>query len=259
MAWRHLGETFDVHGGGIDLLFPHHENELAQSRCALGVERMAQVWMHNGFLQVEGRKMAKSEGNFVTIRELLQDWGGYAWPGEALRFNLLRTHYRQPMNWTYEGLDEAHGVLWNWYTDLAGVKPAPTVPEPLISALMDDLNTAAATTVLHNLRRENDMEGLLSALQFFGLSGQVEKIGRRIQASTSFAASGRFTTSGVLSTTEGADHAAFEDKILEKVDARNSARKAKNFKEADRIRDELAAMGVELHDTKEGTTWEVKR
>ena len=106
MAWKHLGETFDIHGGGIDLVFPHHENEIAQSRCAFATTSMAQVWMHNGFLQVEGEKMAKSLGNFVTIRELLEGWQGYAWPGEALRFNMLRTHYRQPIDWAFGNLDE---------------------------------------------------------------------------------------------------------------------------------------------------------
>src|SRR6187402_1333194 len=108
MSWKHLGETFDIHGGGIDLVFPHHENEIAQSRCAFHSQMIANFWMHNGFLQVEGEKMAKSLGNFVTIHELLTGWNGYAWPGEALRFNMLRTHYRQPLDWTLVGLDEAH-------------------------------------------------------------------------------------------------------------------------------------------------------
>ena len=98
MAWKHLGETFDIHGGGIDLVFPHHENEIAQSRCAFHTPVMANYWMHNGFLQVEGEKMSKSLGNFVTIHELLKDW-----PGEAVRFAMLQTHYRQPINWTVSG------------------------------------------------------------------------------------------------------------------------------------------------------------
>ena len=106
MSWKHLGETFDIHGGGIDLVFPHHENEIAQTRCAFHSGVMANYWMHNGFLQVEGEKMAKSAGNFVTIRELLTNWEGYGWPGEALRFNMLRTQYRQPIDWTVKSLDE---------------------------------------------------------------------------------------------------------------------------------------------------------
>src|SRR5713101_7183124 len=109
MAWKHLGEVFDIHGGGIDLVFPHHENEIAQSRCVFHTPVMARTWMHNGFLQVEGEKMAKSLGNFVTIRELLQDW-----PGEILRLNMLRTHYRQPMDWTLKGLEESWKILASW-------------------------------------------------------------------------------------------------------------------------------------------------
>src|SRR6185437_15685867 len=109
MAWKHLGETFDMHGGGIDLVFPHHENEIAQSRCAFHTGVMANYWMHNGFLQVEGEKMAKSAGNFVTIHELLNSkrFGGRSWNGETLRFAMLRTHYRQPIDWTLRGLEEA--------------------------------------------------------------------------------------------------------------------------------------------------------
>src|SRR3989441_10317852 len=111
MSWKHLGETFDIHGGGIDLVLPRHENEIAQSRCAFHNQPfMANFWMHNGFLQVEGEKMAKSEGNFITIRELLEDW-----PGEVLRFNMLRTHYRQPLDWTMRGLEESSRTLDEWY------------------------------------------------------------------------------------------------------------------------------------------------
>ncbi len=116
MSWKHLGEVFDIHGGGIDLVFPHHENEIAQTCCAFGQPVMANLWMHNGFLQVEGKKMSKSLGNFLTIRQLLDDW-----PGEVLRFNMLRTHYRQPIDWTVKGLEESHTILKGWYdrTDMA--------------------------------------------------------------------------------------------------------------------------------------------
>ena len=111
MSAKHLGNVFDIHGGGIDLLFPHHENEVAQSTCAHGTKIMANVWMHNGHLQVEGQKMSKSLGNFVTINELLTNWHGFGWPGDALRFNMLRTHYKEPLDWTLQGLDEAHRIL----------------------------------------------------------------------------------------------------------------------------------------------------
>src|ERR1044071_7080918 len=114
MAREYLGETFDIHGGGIDLVFPHHENEIPQSRCAFHTPVMANYWMHNGFLQVEGEKMAKSAGNFITIREALADW-----PGVVLRFQMLRTHYRQPIDWTMKGLEESTKVLDTWYETTA--------------------------------------------------------------------------------------------------------------------------------------------
>src|SRR5262249_20083691 len=136
MSWKHLGETFDIHGGGVDLVFPHHENEIAQSRCAFHTPVMANTWMHNGFLQLEGEKMAKSLGNFVTIRELLADW-----PGEVLRFNMLRTHYHQPIDWTIRGLEESYNTLrslMDFPEFLTGADEefAPAV----LDALADDLN-----------------------------------------------------------------------------------------------------------------------
>ena len=110
MAWKHLGEKFDIHGGGIDLVFPHHENELAQTCCAFHTDRMANVWMHNGFLQLESEKMSKSLGNFFTIRDMLADW-----PGEVLRLNMLKTHYRSPLDWTVRGAEESAKTLDDWY------------------------------------------------------------------------------------------------------------------------------------------------
>src|SRR5262249_27646452 len=138
MSWKHLGETFDIHAGGIDLVFPHHENEIAQSRCAFHTKVMANWWMHNGHLQVEGAKMSKSEGNFITIHELLADW-----PGEVLRLNMLRTHYRQPIDWTERGMEESEKIIDHWY-ELVGDMPAdPEIgPDPIVmEALCDDLNT----------------------------------------------------------------------------------------------------------------------
>ena len=243
MAAAHLGQTFDIHGGGIDLVFPHHENEIAQSRCAYRTPIMAQVWMHNGFLQVEGEKMAKSAGNFVTVHELLEGWQGYAWPGEALRFNMLRTQYRQPLDWTLVGLDEAHKTLWEWYGDLEGKEPATGVPGPVLDALTDDLNTPKAITELHRLHSAGHWGGLRAALGFLGFSGERSKI-ERVRAKTATAAK--------------ADVDAL-------IGARNAARAAKNFKEADRIRGELEAMGIILKDAKDPktgeltTTWEVAR
>src|SRR3954467_15206943 len=144
MSWKHLGEVFDIHAGGIDLVFPHHENEVAQSRCSFGTPVMANTWLHNGFLQVEGEKMSKSLGNFVTIHELLatDTFGGRSWPGEVLRLAMLRTHYRQPIDWTIRALEEAERTLASWtafpgFMTGADEKLAPSVRD----ALLDDLNT----------------------------------------------------------------------------------------------------------------------
>ncbi|MFZ0092448.1 MAG: cysteine--tRNA ligase, partial [Pseudolabrys sp.] len=148
MSWKHLGETFDIHGGGIDLVFPHHENEIAQSRCAFHTPVMANFWMHNGFLQVEGEKMSKSLGNFITIHDLLKDW-----PGEAVRFTMLQTHYRQPMNWTLAGLRESQKTLDHWYELTADAAPGYLCADAL-DALLDDVNTPKAFAALHELRGE---------------------------------------------------------------------------------------------------------
>jgi cysteinyl-tRNA synthetase len=247
MAAAHLGQTFDIHGGGIDLVFPHHENEIAQSRCAFGTKMMAQAWMHNGFLQVEGEKMAKSLGNFVTVHELLSGWQGYAWPGEALRFNMLRTHYRQPIDWTLVCLNEAHKTLWEWYGDLEGKEGAKGLPGAVLDALLDDLNTPKAIAEMHRLHSAGHWGALRSALQFLGFSCERAQIGRK--ASAAGQAKLRFSA----------------EAVGERIEARNEARKAKDFKKADRIRAEIEAMGVTLKDAKDPktgelvTTWEVTR
>jgi cysteinyl-tRNA synthetase len=246
MAWKHLGETFDIHGGGIDLVFPHHENEIAQSRCAFHTPVVANFWMHNGFLQVEGEKMAKSAGSFVTIHELLNDW-----PGEVLRFNMLRTHYRQPIDWTLKGLEESQKTLDVWYHVFGDMVARTDVSpdEEVIAALEDDLNTPRVLTRLHALTSE--IRGPAAGLH-------------QIELKRALKASGMIL--GVLTMSEGEYFRSHsrrfvidEAHVKNLVDARSAARKAKNFAESDRIRDELAAMGVVLKDTKEGTTWEVVR
>jgi cysteinyl-tRNA synthetase len=239
MSWKHLGETFDIHGGGIDLVFPHHENEIAQSRCAFHTSMMAQVWMHNGFLQVEGEKMAKSAGNFVTIRDLLNEW-----PGEAVRLAMLQTQYRQPFNWTEAGVREAKRTLDHWYALTAEVS-AGTQCADAVTALTDDLNSPQAFASLHELRADA-ARGSAGAAASLKATAQLMGL---LQLSANQWAAWRPDSLAID-----------ESKVEASIAARNAARKAKNFKESDRIRDELAAMGVVLKDNKDGTTtWEVAR
>ena len=238
MSWKHLGETFDIHGGGIDLVFPHHENEIAQSRCVFHTPVMANFWMHNGFLQVEGEKMSKSLGNFVTIHDLLKDW-----PGEVIRLAMLQTHYRQPINWTVSGLREAQKTLDHWYGLTADTMPGYLCADA-IEALADDLNTPKALAALHELRGEA-AKGARPAAACLKASARL--IGLLQQ------------TPAQWSAFRPASLAVDESKVVGLIEARNAARRVKNFKESDRIRDELAKMGVVLKDTKDGTTWEIAR
>jgi cysteinyl-tRNA synthetase len=166
MAWRHLGETFDIHAGGIDLTFPHHENEIAQSRCCFGTDVMANIWMHNGFLQVEGQKMSKSLGNFLTIREVLRGWRGRPWSGRAVRLLMLKTHYQQPLDWTPERLLEASADLAHYARIISEFKASSTEAydrawetppsEELVSFISDDLNTPEALAYLRRVSNEID-------------------------------------------------------------------------------------------------------
>ena len=246
MSWKHLGEVFDIHGGGIDLIFPHHENEIAQTRSAFHSPVMANYWMHNGFLQVEGEKMSKSLGNFFTIRQLLADW-----PGEVLRVNMLRTHYRQPIDWTTKALLESKTILDEWYSWVDDIPSSQTLPDDqVMQALCDDLNTPSVLTRLHALVSEIRSSA--------GGPHQIE-LKRKLKASGSLL--------GILERTQqeyiGHDPlraAVDEIKIRNLIDARTSARKSRNFKEADVIRDELTRMGIEIEDHRDGTTsWKIKR
>jgi cysteinyl-tRNA synthetase len=244
MSAAYLGDVFDIHGGGLDLIFPHHENEIAQSRCAHGTPTMANYWMHNGFLQVEGDKMSKSLGNFITIRDVLKDW-----PGEVVRLNMLKTHYRSPIDWTLASLDESKKVLTSWY-DIVGddTHALGEVDETFSSLLSDDLNTPGAITRLHAI-----------ASSRIGTSGQAQ-----IDVKSKLKTSAMLL--GLLVRTKK-EYLTSDPKIVlvnkDVVDAfiaqRTAARARKDFKESDRIRDELAAMGVVIKDSKEGTTWEIAR
>jgi cysteinyl-tRNA synthetase len=238
MSWKYLGEVFDIHGGGIDLVFPHHEDEIAQSRCAFHTPLMANFWMHNGFLQVEGEKMAKSLGNFVTIRELLNDWSG-----EVLRLAMLQTHYRQPINWTMSGLIEAQKTLDHWYVLTAESDPSYLCADAL-DALMDDLNTPKMLAALHELRGEA-AKGAMPAAACLKASARL--VGLLEKTASEWVA---FRPKSI---------AVDETRVATLIEARAAARRSKNFAESDRIRDELKQMGVVLKDTKDGTTWEIAR
>ncbi|WP_416355967.1 cysteine--tRNA ligase [Aureimonas phyllosphaerae] len=239
MSAAYLGQTFDIHGGGLDLIFPHHENEIAQSCCAHGTERMAEVWMHNGFVQVEGRKMSKSEGNFVTIADVLETdkVGGRRWPGEAVRLLMLKTHYREPIDFTAAKLEDAVRELdkWERLARAAGADKADaSVPDDaFLEAACDDLSLAPAIARVHALFDEGRAIEALASLRLLGIDPVREQA-------------------------LGADVAA---RIARRLDLL----KARDFSAADALRDELATEGVLLKDGKDPatgervTTWEIRR
>lgn len=241
MSAAYLGDVFDIHGGGLDLIFPHHENEIAQSRCAHGTAVMANVWMHNGFLQVEGQKMSKSLGNFYSINELLETetFGGRKWPGEVLRLAMLMTHYREPIDFSVRKLEEAENTLRKWKraADLAP-EAVGQLPAEVVAALCDDLATYAGFQILTQLAGEaaegNDgAASLKAALLFLGFDVGAAKVD--------------------------------QGEVATAITRRLALIATKNWTEADRIRDELLAQGVQLKDGKDPatgeriTTWEVKR
>jgi cysteinyl-tRNA synthetase len=246
MSERYLGQVFDIHAGGLDLIFPHHENEIAQSRCAHGTPVMANVWMHNGFLQVEGKKMSKSEGNFVTIHELLETekFGGRKWPGEVLRLAMLMTHYREPIDFSVARLEEAEQKLRDWQRAAATGTGATVAAEPsVIAELADDLNFHRAAVALDVVARKANRgspsaaDCLAATLQFFGF-----RVDSLLQAAAAEAPAG----------------------VDDAIEARLAALNAKDFATADRIRAQLLEQGVQLMDSRNEagervTTWELRR
>ncbi|WP_300533260.1 cysteine--tRNA ligase [uncultured Mameliella sp.] len=222
MSFALLGESFDIHGGGNDLTFPHHENEIAQSKCAHPEGDFARVWLHNEMLQVEGKKMSKSLGNFFTVRDLL-DQGV---PGEVIRFVMLSTHYRKPMDWTAEKAREAEATLRKWRGMVANVE-AVDVPETVVAALADDLNTAGAISELHRLAAAGEAPALKAGAAVLGLLTD--------------ALSGWEAVSVDLS--------ALADRLSA---ARAEAMQSKDFSEVDRMKEALIEAGVEVRMSKAG-------
>ena len=284
MSERYLGTTFDIHGGGLDLIFPHHENEIAQSRCAHGTHAMANVWMHNGFLQVEGQKMSKSLGNFITISQLLEttDFGGRRWPGEVLRLAMLMTHYRQPIDFTVARLQEAEATLDRWYR-AAGDEPASQPYKPVVEQLSDDMNignVSATLGALSGLTAENGLTatgyetGSFSARSVFRASANLLGLLHRtnaewqyhkleLLAGNSGVTTRRHTSELIMNPpTVSSNHRSesIDDAIAERLAALN----AKDFARADAIRADLAEQGITLMDSKDETgarqtRWEIKR
>ena len=261
MSERYLGQVFDIHAGGLDLIFPHHENEIAQSRCAHGTDTMARIWLHNGFVQLEGKKMSKSEGNFITIHELLETekFGGRKWPGEVLRLGMLMTHYREPIDFTVKRLEEAEDKLKGWQRTASAAKGTGVADPSVLDALSDDLSFHRASIAMDVIARkanrgvETAVECLAATLQFFGFTTNslVEAKPESVNVTI------RLT--GIQAGGE-VGHVSVDAAVNERLAALNG----KDFKRADEIRAALLAEGIQLMDSKNDagervTKWEIKR
>ena len=235
MAQKYLGEEFDLHCGGLDLIFPHHENEIAQSICANDTNILAKYWMHNGYLTVDGKKMSKSDGNFVTINNLKKNFNG-----QIVRLSILGTHYRQPLDWNLKILETNKKILENWYSFYSPEKEE--ISEELFNILLDDLNTPKFITSIHSLynrAKTGDAaakKDLNSALKFIGLFDQNEE---------------QFNSLRKKSNLD-------ESEIENLIEQRNLARKDKDFKKADKIRLDLEKNGILIEDLNDKTHWKYK-
>ena len=238
MSKKYLGEKFDIHGGGRDLIFPHHENEIAQSRCANENETFANYWIHNGFITKSNEKMAKSQGNILKISDFKKNISG-----QVLRLVLMSTHYKQPLDWNDKLINQCQNTINKWYECYAELKKPILIPEDYLNPLYDDLNTPGYITNLHKLFEKSqkgdlkDKEIFTSACNFVGLLVSTKKEWMEFKKNKS-----------VLS----------EKKILLKINERNKAREDKKYKLADQIRDELLDKGVLIEDADGKTTWKFK-
>ena len=238
MSKKYLGDKFDIHGGGRDLIFPHHENEIAQSRCANENEVFANYWVHNGFITISNEKMAKSQGNILKINEFKKQING-----QVLRLALMNTHYRQPLDWNDNLINHCQNTLNKWYESYIELRKQVLIPDEYLNPLYDDLNTPGYITNLHKLFENSqkgelkDKEIFVSACNFVGLLNDTKNKWIEFKKSKS-------TIS--------------DQEILAKIDERNKARDKKNYKLADKIRNELLDKGVLIEDKDDKTSWKLK-
>ena len=238
MSKRFLGNELDIHGGGIDLLFPHHENEIAQSRCANDTKVFANYWVHNAFITISNEKMAKSQGNILKINDFKEKVSG-----QILRFALMSAHYKQPLDWNDKLLNECKNTIDKWYQIYLSLKTPLKIPNEMLLPLYDDLNTPGYISNLHNLfdkaknGNENDKKIFISACNFVGLLNETKDQWLEFKKKKSLIS---------------------EQDIIKKIDLRNKARKNKDYKEADRIRNELLDKGVLIEDKDGKTVWKFR-
>ena len=238
MSKKFLGNEFDIHGGGIDLLFPHHENEIAQSRCANDTKVFANYWVHNAFITISNEKMAKSQGNILKINDFKEKVSG-----QILRFALMSAHYKQPLDWNDKLLKECKNTIDKWYQIYLSLKTPLKIPNEMLLPLYDDLNTPGYISNLHNLfdkaknGNENDKKIFISACNFVGLLKETKDQWLEFKKKKSLIS---------------------EQDIIKKIDLRNKARENKDYKEADRIRNELLDKGVLIEDKDGKTIWKFR-
>ncbi len=238
MSKKYLGKEFDIHGGGVDLLFPHHENEIAQSRCANGSKVFANYWLHNAFITMSNEKMAKSQGNILKIKDFRDNKSG-----QVLRLALMSAHYRQPLDWNDKLLEDCENTISKWYNVYLNVEIKPKISNEILKPLLDDLNTPGYIANLHKLYEkaskgsDEDKRLFISACNFIGLLNETKEDWLKFKKSK-------------LSISE--------NEILIKINQRNEARVNKNYNEADKIRDELLDKGVLIEDKDGKTVWKFK-